>query len=537
MSEAVLRLALPQRERTRLGPREAEELLFEAARLGVWPAVSRNIQAGDPGRLRENAARNLWLKREQQSLIRSLAAAGIRAYAVKGVDLAERLYPDLSWRSIQDIDLVVEPADAGRGFEALRSLGLEPIEPWEPVGLARQLGRCRALAPQLKFTAPGGLLVELHWDWPGPLPEGDLLDQPERYLVYLCAHAGKHFWRHLKWTGDIALLLEQYGGGLDWPMFWRAAEEHGAGRSCAISLELCRRWYGLASPGLDARLDRRTRSLSDRAAREILDPAAPRSSPVWNQLSLARWRDRVSMLRAWLSPQPQEWSLAEARGWPAWRVWAERVLHLSTHWTRRPIGRLARARGWPAWRVWAERVVHVSRHWTCRPIGRLAQARGWPAWRVWAERVLHLSTHWTRRPIGRLTPAEWAILAEACVVVAAMEIARRTAPARRLVRPATAAAQGPQWRMERLQRMSWLVDVAANRQPVEIRCLTRSLALAWMLHRRGQQVDLRIGMRQLAGRVHAHAWLESRGRVVQQNWTRKEMFPWICPIDTNPIPK
>ncbi len=441
-----------------------DQCSVEADRLGVLPAVANNLHRESP-RWREITARNLWLKQEQERSLAVLRDAGIRAHAVKGVGLAERLYPDLTWREVTDIDLLVDGADAGAAFERLRSAGLEPNHPWNAAALARQLLRPLSLAPELVFTAPSGLLVELHWDWPGrPLPPTDLWEQPEHYLVYLCRHAGNHFWSRLKWSCDIELLLRRYGDQLDWRLFWRVADESGAVRSCAVSLELGRRWFGRGGlPGLDERLSRPVRRLADRAAGELLNPAASPSHPVWSKLRLAPWRERPGMLRSWLEPQPQEWTRAGSSS----------------------------------------------------------------AAQVWFERLRHLWSRWAPHRVRRLTAAEWVLLAEAWATVALVEAARRTVSFQRLTRFADSRrrpgrAEG--WTLERLRRVAWLVDVAANRQPVTIQCLTRSLALAWMLYRRGVDVELRLGVRRPGDQLEAHCWLEWRGQVLHDPQGQAEQY-------------
>ncbi len=317
----------------------------------------------------------------------------------------------------------------------------------------------------MTFTAPSGLLVELHWDWPGAaLPTGHLLDQPEHYLVYLCAHAGKHFWRMLKWTCDLHLLVERCGDSLDWARFWRLAEAEGVTRSCAISLELRRRWLGgSAPPGLESRLGRSTRALAARAETGWLEPARPFPHPVWTRLRLAAWRHRPALLAAWLAPQPHDWNRAAARGWSPWRLHRERARHL---------------------------------------------------WTVWAPRSL-----------GRLSLAEWGVLAEAYCTVAGFETLRRLTPVRWLL-PRTPApgAPAPDTSREQWERLAWLVDVAANRQPWRVRCLTRSLTLVRMLRRRGVPAEVRIGVRRGEAEWQAHAWVEWQGRVLHDPERQTESY-------------
>ena len=50
--------------------------------------------------------------------------------------------------------------------------------------------------------------------------------------------------------------------------------------------------------------------------------------------------------------------------------------------------------------------------------------------------------------------------------------------------------------------------------PFRGNCLSRSLALWWLLRRRGIKADLRIGSRKYSGQFQAHAWVEHLGQAV-----------------------
>ena len=70
-----------------------------------------------------------------------------------------------------------------------------------------------------------------------------------------------------------------------------------------------------------------------------------------------------------------------------------------------------------------------------------------------------------------------------------------------------------------------LVAAAAGRLPlVTPTCLERSLALWWLLRRRGHEVELYVGVRPLADGVEAHAWVESGGEVLNDRGDVKERF-------------
>jgi hypothetical protein len=59
-----------------------------------------------------------------------------------------------------------------------------------------------------------------------------------------------------------------------------------------------------------------------------------------------------------------------------------------------------------------------------------------------------------------------------------------------------------------------LVAMAGRAVPFSSTCLTRSLALVWLLRRRGVHSELRLGVRTIDDGVGSHAWVECEGRPV-----------------------
>jgi hypothetical protein len=66
-------------------------------------------------------------------------------------------------------------------------------------------------------------------------------------------------------------------------------------------------------------------------------------------------------------------------------------------------------------------------------------------------------------------------------------------------------------------RRTWLLNVAAAYHPVRTRCWTRSIALARLLGREGEETRLRIGVCRGEHPFAAHAWLEWNGRVLNDD--------------------
>lgn len=63
-------------------------------------------------------------------------------------------------------------------------------------------------------------------------------------------------------------------------------------------------------------------------------------------------------------------------------------------------------------------------------------------------------------------------------------------------------------------RIARLVGIAANHGPYRATCLRQSLALWWLLRRRGVAAELRIGVRKEEGELLAHAWVECGGQAL-----------------------
>jgi hypothetical protein len=61
------------------------------------------------------------------------------------------------------------------------------------------------------------------------------------------------------------------------------------------------------------------------------------------------------------------------------------------------------------------------------------------------------------------------------------------------------------------QRIARLVAIAAHHGLYRATCLRQSLALWWLLRRRGIPAELRIGVRKDSGDLQAHAWVEHAG--------------------------
>jgi hypothetical protein len=85
---------------------------------------------------------------------------------------------------------------------------------------------------------------------------------------------------------------------------------------------------------------------------------------------------------------------------------------------------------------------------------------------------------------------------------------------------------------ERVEMTARMVRAAAYRSFAGAGCLERSLTLWWLLGRQGIASSVRIGTRKTRDKLDAHAWVEWRGRVLNEpeDWHRHyaafdEAFP------------
>jgi hypothetical protein len=481
-----------------------DALLREAVRLGVFAAVYSNLrQAGRrpsrekdwDRRLQASGARNLFFKREQERVLRGLREAGIACLPVRGVSLTEALYPDVFWREIADIDLLIAPRDVAPAYGELKAMGLDDADaPWTDVALERQARRAAYHYPELRMTGNHAVAVELHWDWvAAELPGGDLFFDAEGYLVYLCRHAAKHLWFDLRWLADIELFLRERGTGLKWGRFWELAQAVGATRGCAGTLELCGRLFA-GEPGsrypVPRPFARSGRRLARQAEGWLIHGKSP---PFWRHPTMQLLRmdspvQRVRRIGSWLIPAPRHWSRADGSTPSTGEVWLGRYRNLAL----RGLGALC-----------------PSRHWR----RRLMQAAGWSS-------------------------RDWSVLLRAwwLLPIIAAGVRGRRFPRTRAWAAQVRAVEPPKRPAERASQVGALVKVAAQRHIGRFACLPRSLTLLRLLGREGIQAELKLGVRQENGKVEGHAWVEHEGVAINEPGDPNTDFRLLSGVRGEPIP-
>jgi hypothetical protein len=218
------------------------------------------------------ARRALALAAEAVRLQALFDAEGVAAVFVKGAALAQLAYAGQSLKHCRDIDLVVSPADAERGFRILEREGYLPIVPKGPLSEAQRRLVFRLHKDMELLHPERRLSVELHWrliDNP-VLLEGVGVGSPTQQVsvaggrlttladpqlfAYLVTHGATHCWFRLKWLADLNAWLS---GKTDDEVvgFYACAEALGVEACAGQALLLCQRLLGYRIPAaLKARL-------------------------------------------------------------------------------------------------------------------------------------------------------------------------------------------------------------------------------------------------------------------------------------------
>ncbi len=215
----------------------------------TWKALEQSA--------RQAALEHALLVREQKRIARALADAGVRVLWLKGLSVAQMLYPEPYRRPMVDLDLLVPDLQGEIAVRVLHRLSYKIEADESEMLLAGNPAIMRKLIHHVVFSngLQSTMMVELHYrlgSYPGmgqtvdPTPwiweqaiareDGSLTLSPEALLLYLCAHiALQHGDQEaaLKHYLDIHLLITTRS--IDWDaviaqavdLRWTLAAEHG----------------------------------------------------------------------------------------------------------------------------------------------------------------------------------------------------------------------------------------------------------------------------------------------------------------------
>lgn len=246
----------------RIGPLLHWQLAHARAGLKLPPDVVRDIADSH----QVATLRSLQVQRELLLTHQVLQRAGLAHMALKGAALAWHAYPHPALRPLRDLDILVPSDQALRAYQVLLEAGLSRKPHCQ--GQAEAMMAVHRHLPPL-LSPSGTITVELHSrlfhppehgsgppdlsESPGFWPRATSLRlaqsciavaSPTDQLLHLIVHAvyDHEFSNGPLLLSDLAFLLDLHP--VDWPLFWKLAEQGHHTRGCVLALSLLQQYWG-----------------------------------------------------------------------------------------------------------------------------------------------------------------------------------------------------------------------------------------------------------------------------------------------------
>jgi hypothetical protein len=206
------------------------------------------------------------LYRQVEDILARLSEAGVHPVVLKGPAVAYTVYSDPALRPFGDLDIMLRERDWAVVHPALKQMGFDPEEDLRepPPKLDPVL-----TTYELKYLhRDNRMLVEVHYhdllnaglasrDLEGywqrarcveirgmPVTVLSLEDQ----LIHLCAHAHYHGFKLLNWFSDLAFLVRDHAGQLDWGQVIKTVRREEAQPAVYYSLFFLERLLQVSPP-------------------------------------------------------------------------------------------------------------------------------------------------------------------------------------------------------------------------------------------------------------------------------------------------
>ena len=211
--------------------------------------------------------RNLSLIVALRRALSAFQSAGIPCIVLKGMVLAERVYPNLALRGMSDVDVLIRKEDLFRADAVLAALGYTSRDATAAVAINNPVGYLASLEYRKAETAPLNLNLHLHWHpvntsvpatafvdgidldrlWEKAV-ETEVADSPvlmlcpEHLIIYLCEHALRvgHSFDRLILVCDIYFTIRAFANRIDWEFLVRESRRFGLSRFVYHGLTIVR---------------------------------------------------------------------------------------------------------------------------------------------------------------------------------------------------------------------------------------------------------------------------------------------------------
>ena len=210
-----------------------------------------------------NLRRNLSIIGELKSILTLLKESGIPCIVLKGIALAEHIYPAIAMRGMSDIDILVKKTDLYAVDELLSSQGYIARDS----SVASAINNPEGYLASLEYRKENGSPLNLHVHWhivnssvpatmfakhvdigriwekavAARVADADVyMLCPEHLIIYLCEHALRigHSFDRLILITDISYALKAYEKNIDWDFLVEESRRFNLDRLVYFSLSI-----------------------------------------------------------------------------------------------------------------------------------------------------------------------------------------------------------------------------------------------------------------------------------------------------------
>ena len=220
-----------------------------------------------------NLKRNLSIIGALRDVLATFQEAGMPCIVLKGIALAERVYPNIAMRGMSDVDILVRKADlftvdgllSARGYKAqdstvakaihnpagyLASLEYRKGDP-SPLNLHVHWHIVNTSVPATMFV--DGIDLDRLWENAATTAVADshaLMLRPEHLIIYLCEHALRvgHSFDRLILICDIFYAIKAFENIIDWNFVSEESRRFGLSRFVYYGLSIVKHYTSLGIP-------------------------------------------------------------------------------------------------------------------------------------------------------------------------------------------------------------------------------------------------------------------------------------------------
>ena len=220
-----------------------------------------------------NLKRNLSIIGTLREVLAAFQKADIPCIVLKGISLAEHLYPNIAMRGMSDVDVLVRKEDLFKADDCLSRLGYTSRDSSAAKAVNNPAGYLASLEYRKNDASPLNLHLHWHtvntsvpstmfindidldrlWESAEPIYIADgqaLMLRPEHLIIYLCEHALRvgHSFDRLILICDIFFALKTLESTIDWSFLVKESRRFNLSRFVYFGLSIVKHYTSLAHP-------------------------------------------------------------------------------------------------------------------------------------------------------------------------------------------------------------------------------------------------------------------------------------------------